>query len=341
MVYSRGIIAAAPSITTSIDPLPESSHRVNLPFSDEPSSTVSQPQSVSGADLARWRNQAIQQAKTAAIDSQEVDWLLRAVSDVDGLALRLGSFQHRTLIPLRLSLTELEQRWQQRIQQRVPVQYLVGEAPWREFCLQVSPAVLIPRPETELMIDIALAAVENSPQSDVLRRGIWVDLGTGSGAIALGLAQTFPQATILAVDTSPDALAIAQANAARYRLDHRIRFYEGSWFKPIAPYQGQLSAVVSNPPYIPSALLPTLQPEVIDHEPTAALDGGSDGLDDLRHLATQAPEYLQPGGLWLVEMMRGQGAAVSAILAAVGAYQDIRVIEDLAGRDRFTLATRL
>lgn len=283
----------------------------------------------------------MQQAQAAEIDPQEVDWLLRAVSDLDGLALRLGSFQHRAAIAIAISLEELDRRWQQRIQQRVPVQYLVGEAPWREFSLRVSPAVLIPRPETELIIDIALEAVAASPQAETLRQGVWVDMGTGSGAIALGLAQAFPQATILAVDQSPDALAIAQANAARYGLGHRITFHCGSWFEPIAQYQGQLSALVSNPPYIPSALLPTLQPEVIGHEPTTALDGGADGLDDLRHLATQAPDYLQPGGLWLVEMMKGQGAAVSAILADVGAYREIRVIEDLAGCDRFTLAIRV
>lgn len=312
-----------------------------MPLPSEPSPRTSLSQSVSGADLAHWRKRAIQQAQAAAIDPQEVDWLLRAVSDLDGLALRLGSFQHRTVIALTLSLPELDQRWQRRIQQRVPVQYLVGEAPWREFSLQVSPAVLIPRPETELIIDIALEFVENSPQANALRQGIWVDMGTGSGAIALGLAQTFPQATILAVDQSPDAIAIAQTNAARYGLRDRITCRCGSWFEPIVQYQGQLSALVSNPPYIPSALLPSLQPEVIDHEPAAALDGGDDGLDDLRHLATQAPNYLQSGGLWLAEMMAGQGAAVSAILDAVGAYQDIRVIEDLAGRDRFTLATRL
>jgi release factor glutamine methyltransferase len=303
---------------------------------------------VLGLDLTQWRHQARGQALAAAIDPQEVDWLLQAVSDVDGLALKLGTLDPRSPIALKFSLAELDQRWQQRLQQRVPVQYLAGETPWRDFSLLVSPAVLIPRPETELIIDLALEAVAQSPQGEALRQGIWVDMGTGSGAIALGLAQAFPQATILAVDQSPAALAIAQANATRYgrgqgqkpAQGQPITFYQGSWFAPLASYRNQLSAVVSNPPYIPSTVLPTLQPEVIRHEPTTALDGGHDGLAALRTLASQAPDYLKPGGVWLVEMMAGQGAAVQEILAAQGAYRDMRICEDLAGCDRFTLAYR-
>lgn len=294
---------------------------------------------VSGADLDQWRNRAMAEAHAAGIDAQEVDWLLRAISDVDSLTLRLGLSQ-RSDVGLKMSLAELEHRWQQRLQQRVPVQYLVGETPWRQFSLRVSPAVLIPRPETELIIDIALDAVERSPQRDALATGIWVDMGTGSGAIAIGLADAFPQAHILAVDQSADALVMAQDNIQRYNLADRITLCHGSWFQPLAHYRGKLSAVVSNPPYIPSGVLPTLEPEVIDHEPTTALDGGTDGLDDLRTLATQAPEYLISGGLWLAEMMAGQGQAVTDLLTQVGAYRDIQVIEDLAGRDRFTLTFR-
>ena len=296
---------------------------------------------VSGIDLAQWRNRAKAEAKAAGIDPQEVDWLLRAISDVDSLTLRLGRLSQMAGVDLKLSLADLEHRWQQRVQRRVPVQYLVGETPWRQFSLNVSPAVLIPRPETELIIDLAVDAVERSPQRDALATGIWVDMGTGSGAIAIGLADAFPNAQILAVDQSADALAIAQENVQRYDLTDRITLCHGSWFQPLANYRGKLSAVVSNPPYIPSGVLPTLQPEVIAHEPTNALDGGPDGLDDLRILATQAPDYLIAGGLWLAEMMAGQGQAVTDLLTQVGAYRGIQVIEDLAGRDRFTLAFRV
>jgi release factor glutamine methyltransferase len=163
-------------------------------------------------------------------------------------------------------------------------------------------------------------------------------MGTGSGAIALALAQTFPVAHILAVDLSPDALSIAHQNAFSAGLSDRITFFQGSWFAPLTHYRGQISALISNPPYIPSPLLPTLQPEVIRHEPVVALDGGDDGLTALRILAAQAPEYLVPGGLWLVEMMAEQGESVAALLRAQGGYHDIEIHLDLAGRDRFVQA---
>ncbi len=289
---------------------------------------------VTGAELWDWRAQALRAAQAAGVEAEELDWLLMAVADVDRLALRLGSIKRRSHIPIRYPLVELERRWQQRLTDRTPVQYLVGETPWRDLLLTVSPAVLIPRPETELIIDLAAAWAVG----DQFAEGIWVDMGTGSGAIALALAQTFPTARILAVDQSAEALAVVQENAQRTGLQDRVTFYQGSWFEPLGAYRGQLSALVSNPPYIPSGLLPTLQPEVVNHEPAAALDGGDDGLTALRILAAQAPAYLVPGGLWLVEMMAGQGAAVQALLEAQGNYSDIEICLDLAGRDRFVRA---
>ena len=294
--------------------------------------------SVTGHELWAWRQSARQTAQAAGVEAREVDWLLMAVADVDGLALKLGTVQGRSQVVLRCSLAELTQRWRQRLEQRVPVQYLVGETPWRDLTLAVSPAVLIPRPETELIIDLAAAAIARSPIGTQLTQGIWADLGTGSGAIALALAQMLPAACVLALDVSAEALAVAQGNAERAGLGERITFYHGSWFEPLSAYRGQLSAMVANPPYIPSALLSTLEPEVVNHEPATALDGGPDGLEDLRILAAQAPDYLLPGGLWLVEMMAGQGESVRALLEAQGCYGDIEIALDLAGCDRFVQA---
>ncbi|MEO1067858.1 MAG: peptide chain release factor N(5)-glutamine methyltransferase [Cyanobacteria bacterium J06638_6] len=292
-----------------------------------------------GPELWAWREQAWQAAQTAGVDADEVDWLLEAIADVDRLALRLGTVQARSHITLRYPLAELSQRWHQRLTERLPVQYLVGETPWRDLTLTVSPAVLIPRPETELIIDLAVAAVARGSWGEQLARGFWVDLGTGSGAIAIALARAFPSVRILAVDLSPDALAVAQENARRMAVGDRISFHQGSWFEPLELYRGQISALVSNPPYIPSALLPTLQPEVVNHEPVTALDGGDDGLAALRILSAQAPNYLVPGGLWLVEMMAGQGEAVRELLEHQGGYRDVAIHLDLAGRDRFVQAT--
>jgi release factor glutamine methyltransferase len=165
-------------------------------------------------------------------------------------------------------------------------------------------------------------------------------LGTGSGAIAIGLAAAFPHAIIHAVDQSIPALKIAQENAQRLGFLSRINFYQGTWFSPLPELKGKLTGMVSNPPYIPSNIVPTLQPEVANHEPHLALDGGNDGLDCLRLLVATAPEYLVPGGIWLVETMAGQTEAVVKLLENQGSYSNIQVFADLAGIDRFVLADK-
>lgn len=296
---------------------------------------------VSGHDLWQWRSQAHQQAIAAAVSTAEVDWFLQELAGLDRLSLRLESFKAQPAIALSLPLYDLEQLWQRRLRDRVPVQYLAGITPWRQFSLRVSPAVLIPRPETELIIDLAIAASQSSTlPTDRLQPVHWADLGTGSGAIALGLADAFPDAIIHAVDTSAEALAIAQHNARQYQLHNRIQFHQGSWFQPLSPWKGKLSGMVSNPPYIPSSMVPDLQPEVTDHEPHLALDGGLDGLDCIRHLVESAPDYLQPGGVWLIEMMAGQADAVEALLRTHPQYHQIQIHADLAGIARFAVAYR-
>jgi release factor glutamine methyltransferase len=294
---------------------------------------------VSGSELQQWRTAAQQQAIAAQVPPSEVDWLLQEIAGLDRLSLRLESFKTKTEIPLKFpltQLTQLTQLWQQRLSERLPVQYIVGHTHWRNFSLLVSPAVLIPRPETEEIIDIAIAAVQKNPD---LEQGIWVDLGTGSGAIALALADAFPHAAIHAVDVSEQALAIAQQNAQRLQLGDRIQFHQGQWFDPIASHQ--LSGMVSNPPYIPHTIIPTLQPEVAQHEPHLALDGGEDGLDCIRYLVNAAPDYLRSGGVWMVEMMAGQAEAVTQLLREQGEYGAIEVHVDLNGIERFVSAIRV
>jgi release factor glutamine methyltransferase len=302
---------------------------------------------VSSLELLQWRQEACKSAASAGVPTAEVDWLLVEVAGLDALALRLESFKQPcsdgaaslTQIELRYPLSVLSQLWHRRLHERSPVQYLAGVTPWRHFSLTVSPAVLIPRPETEYLIDLAVDAVKNSPKPN-LGSGHWADLGTGSGAIALGLADTFQAATIHAVDCSAAALAIAQQNAQQLSLRERIQFYPGSWWEPLDALKGQFSGMVSNPPYIPSSLVQELQPEVRDHEPHLALDGGSDGLDFIRHLIETSPDYLRPGGVWLIEMMAGQSDTVAQLLHRQGSYSHIQIVSDLAGIDRFALAYR-
>jgi len=312
---------------------------------------MSQEKFVSGLELWQWRMAAINEGKLADVSPLEVDWILQEVAGLDTLSLRLESFKDRSQIPLTIPLAKLNELWQKRLKERLPVQYITGITPWRNFSLIVSPAVLIPRPETECLIDLAVEAVQGGREAGGQGgRGAeiqslqspthWVDLGTGSGAIAIALADVFPHAIIHAVDRSPEALNIAQENARRLGFASRINFYQGSWFTPLQKLKGQLTGIVSNPPYIPSNIVPTLQPEVANHEPHLALDGGNDGLDCLRLLATLAPEYLVPGGIWLVETMAGQTEAVVKLLNDRGSYYNVQVFADLSGIDRFVLAYR-
>ena len=293
---------------------------------------------VSGLELWEWMNQAKAQAIASDIPNSELDWLLQELAGLDKLAIRLESFKDLPKIELKLPLSELAQLWERRLQERVPVQYLTGVAHWRNFSLKVTPAVLIPRPETELLIDLAVEAVKSygvNPKSH------WVDLGTGSGAIAIGLASELTNTTIHAVDCSSAALAVAQINAENLGFGSRVNFYQGLWWEPLEFLKGRVSGMVSNPPYIPSSTVLTLQPEVLKHEPHLALDGGFDGLDCIRHLVETAPDYLESGGVWLVEMMAGQATAVADLLRSHGSYDRVQIFADLAGIDRFALAYRL
>jgi release factor glutamine methyltransferase len=311
---------------------------------------------VSGLELWQWLQEVKIEAIASDIPATEINWLLQELAEIDRLALRLESFKDLPEIRLKIPFSDLKNLWSRRVREQVPVQYLTGIAYWRHFSLIVTPAVLIPRPETELIIDLAVAAAKRQGETESLKtKSHWVDLGTGSGVIALGLAESLTNTLIHAVDFSSAALAIAQQNADNLGLGDRIQFYQGSWWEPLEsaiiepvnrattgglPLRGQISGMVSNPPYIPSSLVPNLQPEVAKHEPHLALDGGVDGLDCIRHLVATAPDYLRSGGVWLVEMRSGQAEAVVKMLESAGSYCDIGIYADLAGIERFAIAFR-
>ncbi len=272
----------------------------------------------------QWYDQAKVRGSAAGVSISELDWLVRELAGVDRLAVRLQTDVNHPPLP------ELDQLWQKRLHQRVPIQYLVGRVAWRDFELKVTPAVLIPRPETEQLVDLAAARARPGE--------LWADLGTGSGAIALGLARLQPALTVVATDISAAALAVAQHNAQQLGLGERLQFSLGSWFEALSSLPRPLDGLVSNPPYIPAAEVLALQPEVAQHEPRLALDGGPDGLACLRHLVEQAPAYLRRGGQWLVEVMAGQAPAVAEALAVTERYAEIEIQADWAGIERFVVA---
>ncbi|GBO52650.1 protein-N(5)-glutamine methyltransferase PrmC [Pseudanabaena sp. lw0831] len=284
-----------------------------------------------------WYDRNFLAAKQHDVTIYELDWLVLRLTSLDKLDLRLRSPNISQKITPE-TLTNLDQLWQKRLSDRIPVQYLSGSVTWRDLELQVSPAVLIPRPETELIIDIVADFVSNNGQDKIYENGIWADLGTGSGAIAIALTKHFPQAQIHAVDFSKAALEIAQINADNN--DQKIYFHHGSWFEPLAKQnlQGKIMGIVSNPPYIPSIEVLNLQPEVTNHEPHLALDGGDDGLEAIRELVNTAPKYLISDGFWIVELMAGQAEIVRSLLQANGNYTNIQIHQDYAEIARFVSA---
>ena len=288
-----------------------------------------------------WYDRNLLAAKQYEGRAYELDWLILQQTSINKLDLRLRSPNVSQKIPPEI-LTNLDNLWQKRISDRIPVQYLTGCMTWRNLELHVSPAVLIPRPETELIIDI----VADFCPDEIYQKGIWVDLGTGSGAIAIALAQHFDQAQIYAIDCSQAALEVAKINAAKNLgnqiSNQKINFYHGSWFAPLTHLnlENAIAGIISNPPYIPSIEVLNLQPEVTKHEPHLALDGGTDGLDAIRQLVNTAPKYLISGGFWIIEMMAGQANIVRSLLQEDGKYTNIQIHPDYSGIARFISANR-
>lgn len=219
-----------------------------------------------------------------------------------------------------------------------PLQYLIGEQEFYGRAFRVTPAVLIPRPETEVLVETVLAAADAMWPPDAALSA--VDVGTGSGAIAVTLAAERPRWQVWAVDLSADALAIAQENAARHGVAARITFAHGSWLGPLRRTGRRVQVIVSNPPYIPTADIAGLQREVRDHEPRLALDGGADGLDAYRSLARELPDIVDRRAVVAVEVGAGQAEAVAGLFRATGLFSRITITPDLAGIPRVVLAVR-
>lgn len=220
----------------------------------------------------------------------------------------------------------------QRRGQREPLQHLVGSASFCGLEMAVDRHVLIPRPETELLAEAGwqFLSTLNAHPSTAL------DFGTGSGCIAIALASKCPTTRVVALDVSAEALTIARQNAAKNGFTDRIEFRQGDGLAGFKPDE-HFDLIVSNPPYIASAEIATLQPEVRDHDPRGALDGGTDGLDFYRRLATEAKIFLKPHGKLMLEFGEGQADAISALLTAQG-WTVEAVHPDYTQRLRFLIA---
>ena len=219
---------------------------------------------------------------------------------------------------------------------REPVQYIVGRQEFWSLDFLVTPAVLIPRPETERLVELAvrLFSVEDKPERPP--RPTLCDLGTGSGCIAVALARELPEAEIWALDVSSEALAVAATNARRHGVAERLRFVESDLFAAVGGQR--FDAVISNPPYVSTSDLRNAQPE-LGWEPRAALDGGATGREVIRPLIDAAPEVLVKGGWLIMEIGANQAAAVAELAAAAG-FGSVAVHADYAGLPRVLAARR-
>ncbi|MCC7267951.1 MAG: peptide chain release factor N(5)-glutamine methyltransferase [Caulobacteraceae bacterium] len=208
---------------------------------------------------------------------------------------------------------------------REPVSHILGRKGFWKILLNVNRDVLTPRPDSEVIVDLVLKSIPEGRTFDIL------DLGVGSGAIILAILAERPAARGVGIELSPEALAVARENAANLGLDGRIALLRGDWTSGLA--DESFDVVVANPPYIRSAEIETLEPEVKDYEPRLALDGGADGLDAYRVLVDQILRVLRPGGVFHVEIGHDQSADVEALFKAAGALM-VETTRDLADKDR-------
>jgi release factor glutamine methyltransferase len=220
-----------------------------------------------------------------------------------------------------------------------PAAYILGAATFlgREF--EVTRDTLIPRRDTEELVRIVLREVRSRPSPGRLRL---LELGTGSGCVAITLALELPAATVIATDLGAACLAVAGRNARRHGVADRVTLVQGDLFEPVARLAGggPFDVIVSNPPYIPTGRIGAMGPAVARHEPHLALDGGADGLDFHRRILAEAPRYLAPGGLVFLEHESDEGTIARGIGEQAGAFEDVRVLQDSRGLDRVLTARR-
>ena len=291
--------------------------------------------SCSGQELLAWRRRQLLRGGRAV----DLDWLLAMEANLSWAELQRLRILPESTASLASTLQDLEKLWAVHLQNHVPLQHLVGRCPWRDLDLQISPAALIPRQETELLIDFALDCLQDPLAAGCASAGRWADLGTGSGALAIALARALPGWDGHAVDLSPAALELARINLNALTTSRTWQLHQGSWWDPLDRWWGQFDLVVANPPYIPSEVVEVLDPLVRDHEPRQALCGGEDGLDCCRAILERAPQALSPGGWLLLEHHHDQSDQVLGLMRSAGLVLS-RACSDLSGVKRFAIARR-
>jgi len=293
---------------------------------------VSTSAAAAGATIGDLRRQAWDLLESAGVvnAARETDWLLAFALDRPPHALVLEGERIVSEIQAERARSLLKRR-----AAREPLQYLLGTQEFRGLDIAVTPDVLIPRPETELLVEEALRAVVDRNEPAI------ADVGTGSGCIAVALAQARRDATLYALDLSAPALAVARRNAERHGAGDRIRFIRADLLGAFGEASAEtFDVIVSNPPYIPERELDGLQPEVARYEPRVALAAGKDGLDFYRRLLREAPPLVKPGGCLIMELGGGQFDRVKRLARECGAFDSVECRKDMAGIERVLIAKR-
>ena len=268
--------------------------------------------------------------QAAGVDGATVDaeWLLASVLRTPRGALRIDP--RRTVAPAEAG------RYVARLRRRMnrePLQHVLGTAPFRHVTLRVGPDALVPRPETELLAEWALELLPSTLPSPLV-----IDLGTGTGCIACAIAWERPGARVIGLEASPRAAAMARDNVAALGLSGRVTVDVSDLFGALRSMRADI--VVSNPPYLPTDLIPTLSPEVSRHDPRIAMDGGPDGLSVICRIVAEAPAWLVPGGALLLETFGGEQARTVVALMREQGFEAIETRRDLAGVERFVAGRR-
>ena len=264
-------------------------------------------------------------------DLQSFNLLLDCIGGVTTQNLNLLSINPESSLHLIKNLDFLESVWDDHLINSSPIQYLCGFTFWRDLKLKVTNKVLIPRPETELIIDIVVKIFGNKSQ-----KLLFTELGTGSGAISIALSLAYPLWDGIATDIDKDVLEIATKNYINSSKQSNLQFYCGNWWTPLESFKGKIDLAISNPPYIPSDIYEKLPKEVKIFEPKIALLGGEDGLKHIREIIQKAPLFLKEKGWLILENHFDQGEKVKRLLLK-NKFTSIEIVNDLTGIGRFTI----
>ena len=283
--------------------------------------------SISVKEFLFWKQQQLSKGG----DQQSFAFLLNSIGGISTSDLNLQKINQEGNLYLTKNLDFLEAIWEDHLLKSHPIQYLCGMTFWRDLKLKVTDKVLIPRSETELIVDIVFKIFGKKS-----KKLLFAELGTGSGAISIALALAFPFWDGMATDIDQDALELASKNYKNSSQQTNLRFYCGHWWNPLESFKGKLDLAISNPPYIPKNIYEKLPKEVKNFEPKIALLGGEDGLEHIREIIQKAPLFLKERGWLILENHFDQGEKVKQLLIK-NKFTSIEIVNDLSGIGRFTI----